>query len=97
MYLLLKKKIKKKHQIFNICSNKPVKITKIISIINLLLNFSSKSKVIKRELQSADIFKTYGDNTLIKKFLGYKKFTNISIGIKNTVDWFLKYRGKIRF
>lgn len=97
MYLLLKKKIKKKHQIFNICSNKPVKITKIISIIDSLLNFSSKSKVIKREFQSADVFKTHGDNAMIKKFSGYKKFTNISIGIKNTVDWFVKYQGKIKF
>ena len=73
------------------------KITKIISIIDSLLNFSSKSKVIKREFQSADVFKTHGDNTMIKKFSGYKKFTNISIGIKNTVDWFVKYRGKIKF
>ena len=30
MYLLLKKSIKKKHQVFNVCSNKPVKITNII-------------------------------------------------------------------
>jgi UDP-glucuronate 4-epimerase len=97
MYLLLKKRIKKKHQVFNVCSNKPVKITNIISMIDALFNFRGNSRIIKRKFQSADVIKTHGDNKLIKKFSGYKKFTDISIGIKNTVEWFIKYKKKIKF
>jgi nucleoside-diphosphate-sugar epimerase len=97
MYLLIKKNIKKKHQVLNICSNKPVKITNIISIIDGLINFRGNSRVIKRKFQSADVIKTHGDNRSIKKFTGYKQFTDISTGIKNTVQWFIKYKKKIKF
>ena len=87
--------LKKKHLIINICSNKPLKLTDIIKKINdLTLN---KPKIIKRSLQRADIIKTHGDNSLVKKISGIKKFTDISIGLKNTVEWFVKNKNKINF
>ena len=87
--------MKKKHLIINICSNKPLKLTNIIKKINdLTLN---KPKIIKRSLQRADIIKTHGDNSLVKKISGIKKFTDISIGLKNTVEWFVKNKNKINF
>ena len=87
--------LKKKHLIINICSNKPLKLTNIIKKINdLTLN---KPKIIKRSLQKADIIKTHGDNNLVKKISGIKKFTDISIGLRNTVEWFVKNKDKINF
>jgi len=87
--------LKKKHLIINICSNKPLKLTNIIKKINdLTLN---KPKIIKRSLQRADIIKTHGDNNLVKKISGIKKFTDISIGLRNTVEWFVKNKDKINF
>ena len=81
---LIYSKLKYKHLIINICSNKPLKITKIIKKIdNLTLN---KPKIRKRSLQKADILKTHGDNSLVKKITGIKKFTDTSIGLKNTVE-----------
>ena len=86
-------KLKYKHLIINICSNKPIKLTSIIKKIDdLTLN---KPKIKKRSLQKADILKTHGDNSLVKKITGIKKFTDISIGLKNTVEWFIKNKGKI--
>ena len=87
-------KLKHQHLIVNICSNKPIKLTNIIKKIDdLTLN---KPKIIKRSLQKADILKTHGDNSLIKRTSGIKKFTDISIGIKNTVEWFINNKKKIK-
>ena len=86
-------KLKHKHLIVNICSNKSIKLTNIIKKIdNLTLN---KPKIKKRSLQKADIFKTHGDNSLVKRISGIKKFTDISTGLKNTVEWFVKNKNKI--
>jgi UDP-glucuronate 4-epimerase len=90
---LIYSKLKYKHLIINICSNKPLKLTSIINKINqLTLN---KPKIKKRSLQKADIFKTHGDNSLVKKITGIKKFTDISIGLENTVEWYIKNKDTI--
>jgi len=87
-------KLKHKHLIVNICSNKPIKLTNVIKKIdNLTLN---KPKIRKRSLQKADILKTHGDNSLIKRITGIKKFTDISNGIKNTVEWFVNNKKRIK-
>ena len=92
---LIYSKLKYKHLIINICSNKPLKLTSIINKINqLTLN---KPKIKKRSLQKADILKTHGDNSLVKNITGIKKFTDISIGLKNTVEWYIKNKDTINF
>ena len=48
-------------------------------------------------MQKADIYKTHGDNNLVKRISGVNKFTDISIGIKNTVNWFISNKEKIKF
>jgi len=88
IFKLIKKKIKK-HQIFNICSNKPIKITSIIKIINKLTKV--KCKIFKTSLQKADILKTHGDNIKIRKYVNYHKFYDIKNGIFNLVNWYRSY------
>ena len=85
---LIYSKLKYKHLIINVCSNKPLKLTEIIKKIDDLT--LTKPKIKKRSLQKADILKTHGDNNLVKKITGIKKFTDTSIGLKNTVEWFIK-------
>ena len=85
---LIKKEFKN-HQIFNICSNKPIKITNIIKTINELTGI--KCKIFKTSLQKADILKTHGDNIKIRKYLNYNKFYNIKNGIFNLVNWYKSY------
>jgi UDP-glucuronate 4-epimerase len=92
---LIYSKLKYKHLIINICSNKPIKLTKIIKKIDDLT--LSRPKIIKRSLQKADILKTHGDNSLVKKITGIKKFTDTSIGLKNTVEWFISNKGTMKF
>jgi len=84
---LSKLKIKKKFDIFNICSSKPIKITEVLKIIN---SFKIKTKVTKKPLHAADVIKTYGDNRKVKKVVKKLKFTNYKVGVRNTVKWYKK-------
>ena len=38
--------------------------------------------------------KTFGDNSLLKKYVKFKKFTDIRVGIKNTVRWYNNFNQK---
>jgi len=88
MFKLLKKKIYEKHQVFNICSNKPIKITTILKYINL--NFSLKPKIKKRKFQLADVKKTHGQNKKIKTYLSKKHFYDVQIALNQTCAWYKK-------
>ncbi len=85
---LYKLKNKSKYEIFNICSSKPLKITKILNVIN---SYKIKTKILKKPLHSADVYKTYGDNAKIFNKIKRFNFTNYKIGVKNTIDWYLKH------
>lgn len=78
--------LKSNFQIFNICSSRPIKITKILDIIN---NFGIKTKIIQKPLHIADVLKTYGDNNKILKHVKNFEFTDYKDAVKNTVKWFL--------
>ena len=80
--------IKKKFDIFNICSSKPVLITRVLKEIN---KYSKKPLIKKKARDKADVYKTYGNNKKILNFLKYKvEFTNHNQGVKKTCEWFLK-------
>ena len=85
--VFIKRKIK--HEIFNVCSNNPQKLTDIIKKIDFLTQ--KKPKLLKRKLQQADVVKTHGTNKKIKSFVGKQNFTSIDYGLKNTVNWFKNY------
>ena len=81
---LLKKNIKK-HDVYNICSNKPLNIYDIVK--NFREENSLKLKLIK--LNKADVLNTHGDNNKIKKFVNYKKFANFRESFKKTFKWYV--------
>ena len=82
------KKIKNKHLIFNICSNKPINLMKFIEIMNKIMK--KKCRIQKVKLQSADVIKTHGSNSLILKFIKKENFFSIHTGLFNTFKWFEK-------
>ena len=87
LYLLLKKKTKKKHDVFNICSSSPQKITNIIKTLN---KYFKKPRIKKLPLQKADILKTHGSNKKVKRVLGFSKFTKINDGLEKISIWVKK-------
>ena len=86
--IYLKKKKLNSFSTINICSNKPVNILKLIKFFE---KKSKKIKIHKRPIQQADVLKTHGDNSLVKKYKLIKKFTDIESGVNNTLHWYKKY------
>ncbi len=87
--LLLKNQKKLKgNDVYNICSNRPINL---IKIINFMKKNGINPKIKKVSLQQADILKTHGDN---KKILGITKFKNFiewQKGIKKTISWYKEF------
>ena len=84
LLILIKKKLKSKHEIFNICSNHSVSIKKILILLNK--EFGSP-KIIRRKKQLADVYKTHGSNKKLIKITKFKDYTDIETGLCNVIQW----------
>ena len=82
---LINKKISG-HHIFNVCSNKPQNILKIVQKFTKY----NKTKVEMISINKADVLKTHGNNHKIKKFIKYKKFSNFDLLFTKTFEWYKK-------
>lgn len=87
--LIFNTKIKSKHKIFNICSNKPIKITKILHFFQKKYGKVSIKKILRNKL---DVKDTHGNNYAIKKTIKFNNFTNYKIGILNSYNWYKHYK-----
>ena len=85
---LATRKIEKKYDTYNICSNNPVNIKKIINFIKLKITSDLKIKNISRNM--LDVKKTHGSNRKILSLLGKKKFTKYEFVVKNIFNWYKK-------
>ena len=85
---LIIKKIIKNFQIFNICSNKPIRMNVLISEMQKYIK--RKAIVKKISHNKVEVFKTHGDNSKIKKYLKIKKFKNITHELKKIIEWYEK-------
>ena len=86
LYKLLNIKFKKNNTVINICSNNPIKITKILNYINSY--FKKRPIINKRSFQKADVKKTHGSNLKIKKISNKRRFTDLKLALNNTCFWF---------
>ena len=86
MNLLIKKRMNKGFEIFNICSNKPVDINKLSLFIAKFLH--KKPKIIPRARNQIEVIKTHGDNKKILKFLSYKIKKNIYHELPKIINWY---------
>jgi UDP-glucuronate 4-epimerase len=88
---LLKKlifvKSKKHHEIYNICSNNPISINKLVFFFKKKL-IGLKIRKIKRNI--ADVKDTHGSNKKILKIVGKFKFSNIYRELDLIISWFFK-------
>jgi len=82
--ILMKKKFKNNHEIFNICSNNPISIE---FILKKLIDEFGTANIKKRSKQQADVYKTHGSNSKLLKVTKYKKFKKISDGLVKTINW----------
>ena len=82
---LMKKNIKG-HKIFNVCSNRPQNILKIVNTFNK----KNLTKIKLIEMHKADVLDTHGDNSKIKKYLNLKKFSNFYDSFFKVFEWYKK-------
>ena len=81
----LKKKFPKNHEIFNVCSSKPIKISKVY---NKLHKLYPHQKLINEKKNNLDVFKTHGSNLKLLKLSRKFKFTNFESALLKTFEWF---------
>ena len=81
-------KSKKKHEIYNFCSDSPINISEIVKKVKK----EYKLKVKLAPLHKADIIKTHGSNKKIVRKTRYKKFLNINYGFEKTFNWYKKFQ-----
>ncbi len=82
------KKLVNKFNVFNICSNKPIKLLEIINYLNSKIII--KPDIIKRDFQIGDIYKTHGDNKKIKKVIKIR-FSDFYKSLDKTIKWHKEY------
>jgi UDP-glucuronate 4-epimerase len=80
-------------EIFNIGRGSPISLMDFVSQIENVLN----RKAIKEFLppQDGDMFETYADISPIKDMYGYDPKFDYKIGVKNFIEWYLKYMNQI--
>ena len=93
--LILEKMMKLKNrpnfEVFNICSNNPIKLTEVIKIVQKKIKMI---KIHKTNLQAADVIKTHGSNKKLVKTIKFKNFTLFEDGIDKVVNWSKNYYSK---
>jgi len=81
-----------KSDIYNIAYSKSVYVTEMIAAIEE--NLGTKADIELVEGSPADVPSTWGDISTIRE-LGYKPKVHYTTGIKNFVNWYKEYYGKI--
>ena len=79
---------KKKKSIYNVCSSRPIKITRILNIID---KFFLKPKIKFTGFQNADVLNTHGCNKRLVKITKHKSFYPLEKAVENTCNWAIKY------
>ena len=82
-----RKKFKKSHTLINISTGKPINVG---LLLNKLIRLIEKKMIINLKPKQPEVFKTFGDNTKIKKISKFKKFENIDIALEKTYNWYKK-------
>ncbi len=75
------------NDIFNICSNNPINLMKII---NYIFKKTKKIKIRKVSLQKVEVLKTHGSNKKILKIIKLFKLSNIYNSLDKTIQWHKK-------
>ena len=88
--ILIKKKFKNNFELYNVCSNRPLKVANIINEMQRNLNGLKIKTVNRKMLKKIEVNKTHGNNKKILKLIENYKFTSFKKALKNTIDWYMK-------
>lgn len=76
----------------NICSNREISMLDILNIIKEIMhsNVTLINDKKRNRPEKSEVFRLWGDNSLIKKLTGYKSEYPIKKGLEITCEWFSK-------
>jgi UDP-glucuronate 4-epimerase len=84
-----KKFFRKNFNVFNVGNNNPIKLLKLINLIENILGKKFKKKYLP--MQKGDVFKTYSDIKKIQRIIKYQPKINIETGLKKFILWYREY------
>ena len=84
----LKNKNFKKNQIYNICSNRPIHIKKLIKY---LVNKTKHKKIKNVKHVNYEVLKTHGINDKILKTINFQRFSDFYLNVDATIKWYKNY------
>ena len=95
--LLIQKNLKKinlnKNSVFNVGNSKAISLNKFINLLEK--NISIKVKKVYKKKQPGDVLNTKSNIKIEKKLFNFKFKTNLEVGIKKFIEWFLyEYKKK---
>ncbi len=76
-------------EVFNVCSEYTLTITKLVNTISSLMKYSGRKKYLHR--RAGDVDNLIGSMSKAKKIADIPKFLDLEIGLKNTIDWYKDY------
>ena len=76
----------------NIASNFEISMKDTLEIIKRLMNSDVKFITDNQRIrpEKSEVFRLWGDNTLLKELAGFTPQYDIETGLKETIEWFLK-------
>ena len=78
-------------EIFNLGNSKSEDLMTMIRIIEKELNINAK--IVFKDMQAGDVFKTYADIKKSNKMLEFKPKVSLQVGLKRTIDWYKSFIG----
>lgn len=85
-----KKKGPAQFRIFNLGNTSPVSVHDLVSILEKLLKVKANKKILPLP-RNGDVQFTHANITMAQRDLGYKPTTDLQMGLKKFVRWYLSY------
>lgn len=83
----------------NICSNSEITMGELLTKIKNIMytDIGVKSESQRMRPLGSEVYRLFGDNSLIKELTGFKPDFTIDQGLKATCDWFLKNENRAKY
>ena len=78
-----------KCEVFNLGNNKSEQLMDVVNLIEE--NLGKKAKINFQPMQPGDVKESFADIEKSIEMLGYKPITNVDVGVKQLIDWYLQY------
>jgi UDP-glucuronate 4-epimerase len=79
-----------KHEIFNIGNTEPIKVKKLISILENTIGI--KARITLSKTPKTEVYKTFANISKLQKYNSLTNKTSIKKGIYNFINWYKNYK-----